>query len=171
VYEHDIKPEEVEHIDVTVASQYADMFEHGRYEQTFRPTSGYNMHGSWPINIARMILSRYIGVEHLTMEAVYDPALLSLADKVTCRPGDDLDYPRDERPTTVAITTTRGTFERTLRKSAGSAEETSPDSIVEKFHRNARLVLPDANVDALAKLIMGLDQLGDVREITRLLAV
>jgi 2-methylcitrate dehydratase PrpD len=171
VYEYDIKPEEVEHVDVIVASQYADMFEHGRYEQTFRPTSGYNMHGSWPINIARMILSRYIGVEHLTMEAVYDPALLAIADKVSCRPGDDLDYPRDERPTTVTITTTRGTFERTLRKSAGSADETDPERIVEKFRHNARLVLPEASVESLVKLIMSLDQLADAREITRLLAV
>lgn len=169
VFDHDIRPEEVVGIDVTVATQYADMFEHGKYERSFRPTSGYNMHGSWPCNIARMILSRYIGVEHLTMEAVYDPALLAIADKVTCHLGDDLGYPRHERPTTVRITTARGSFERSQRESVGNPRDTRPEDIVEKFRRNARLILPEASAEALEKAVLHLEDVADVRLVTPLL--
>ncbi len=167
VFEHDIKPDEVEHIDVEVASQYADMFERS-YELSFRPSSGYNMHGSWPCNIARMILSREIGPQHLTMEAVHDPALLAIADKVTCRPGTETNYPGEERPTTVAIQTTRGTFTKVLRKSVGSANEVNMDQIVRKFRRNAGLVLPEGSVDSLVELVLDLDQLDDARRVTKL---
>ena len=43
VLEHDIQPDEVEHVEVEIPSQYLQQFIHGRYEASFRPTSGYGM--------------------------------------------------------------------------------------------------------------------------------
>ncbi len=169
VVENDIKPEEVESVEVTMPSQYAKEFEPGGwYTRMFRPESGYAMHGSWPCNVARMILSREISVQHLTMEGVTEPAMLTLADKVSCKVGDDRDYDPEERPTNVVIHTTRGTFERSRVKSTGFPESFNADRIIDKFQRNARLALPEENVQGLIQLIMGLEQVDDVRQITRL---
>ena len=170
VFEHDIKPEEVEKIDVIVASQYNDMFDRS-YQKSFRPASGYNMHGSWPCNIARMIISRYIGPEHLTMKAMQEPGFYEMADKVTCHPGTEMDYAGEERPTEVTIQTTRGTFAKTLRLSAGRPETVTRDDIVEKFRRNARLVLSEERVEAIADALTGAEQPGNVKDLAALLTV
>jgi 2-methylcitrate dehydratase PrpD len=170
VFEHDIKPDEVERVEVTMPAQFAYEFVNGGYEKMFRPGSGYEMHGSWPCNVARMILSREVGLQHLTLEAATEPAMLALADKVTCKAGEETNYPSDERPTTVIIHTPRATFERTRRKSTGWPEFFRLDYIVDKFRRNAGLALPEKNVDELVGLIMRLEQLPDVRGITALLA-
>ena len=169
VFEHDIKPEEVEKIDVIVAAQFNDMFERS-YKRSFRPSSGYNMHGSWPCNIARMILSRYIGPEHLTMKALQEPGLFELADKVTCHPGTETDYAKDEQPTTVVITTRRGAFEKTLRKVAGHPETVTREDIVEKFRRNARLVIPDDKAIQIVEKVLEVEQLKRIEDLTVLTA-
>ena len=168
VFEHDIRPEEVEAVDVTVASQYASQFEHGKQESRRRPASGYAAHGSWACNVARMILSREIGLQHLTLAAVQDPTMLALADKVTVRAGSEGGYPADERPTTVKIRTGRGTFERTLRKSAGNPEDVGRGEVVSKFQSNARLVLPDRTAGDVVDLVLSLET-ADPRAIAGLL--
>jgi 2-methylcitrate dehydratase PrpD len=118
-----------------------------------------------------MILNREIGVQHLRWEAVQEADMLALADRVTCRPGTD-DGTREEEPTTVTIhTTTRGSFDRTRRKTLGHPDEVRHPDIVDKFRRNARLALPEKNVAELVDLIMRLEQLPDVRRIGQLLTV
>jgi 2-methylcitrate dehydratase PrpD len=170
VFENDIKPEEVERVEVTMPAQFAYEFERGGYEKMFRPDSGYAMHGSWPCNVARMILSREVGLHHLTMEAVTEPAMLALADKVTCKAREESsDYAIDDRPTTVIIHTPRGTFERTRLKSTGWPEFFRLEYIVDKFRRNAGLALPEKNVAELVDLIMDLEHQTDVQPIMRLL--
>jgi 2-methylcitrate dehydratase PrpD len=170
VYEHDIRPEEVERVEVVVAPRYAFRFTSGRYKDTFRPSSGYTVYGSWPCNVARMILNREVGVQHLRWEAVQEADMLALADRVTCQPGTDDGLTREEEPTTVTIhTTTRGSFARTRRRTLGHPAEVRHPDIVDKFRRNARLVLPEKNVEELVDLIMRLEQLPDLGRITKLL--
>jgi 2-methylcitrate dehydratase PrpD len=172
VFEHDIKPEEVERIEVTMAAQFAREFVHGGYQKMFRPTSGYEMHGSWPCLAARMILSREVGLQHLTLEAATEPAMLALADKVTCTAGPpDSLFGGDACPARIVIHTTRGTFERTRERSTGWPETFRREYIVDKFRGNARLVLPEKNVEELVDLIMNLEQVADIRRITNLLTV
>ncbi len=171
VLQHDIKPEEVQAVEVEIASQYADNLQRGRYESSFRPASGYAMHGSWPCNVARMIMSRAVGPEHMSEAMIRDPEFLALADRVSARVGEEKDYPPAERPTRVVIRTTRGTFEIIRRKSAGNTEEVDRARVVEKFRRNALHVLPEKSVDEVVELVVNLEQLGDVRRLISLLAV
>ena len=168
VFEHDIKPDEVLKVDVTVDARYADQFERG-YKSSFRPSSGYAIHSSWPCNVARMILSRDIGVQHLRMEALQDAGLLELADKVVCRPGSETGHPPEERPTTVAIQTRRGNFQKTIRQSAGHPDTVTLDDIVAKFRHHASLVLPDGRVDEIVAGVLALDAGVRVRDIGHML--
>ena len=104
----------------------------------------------------------------MTLAAVQDPTFLNLVDRVTARPGTEAGYAAEERPTIVAIKTARGTFESTLRKSAGSADDVSREQVVRKFRSNARLVLQDKNVEGVIDLILGLEE-SDPRAVAKLL--
>ena len=169
VFEHDIQPEEVESVDVILPSQYAHQLEPQRIKARYRPTTGYGATGSWPCNVARMILSREVGLQHLTLKAVREPAMLALADKVICKAGTDVSVAAEERPTRVVIKTGRGVFERSRKKSVGNSDEVKREEIVEKFHRNARLGISTAKADAIRKSVLGLDQADDLGSMTKLL--
>jgi 2-methylcitrate dehydratase PrpD len=167
VLAHDIKPDEVERVEVEIASQYTENIEREAARTAANPRHSYMPGG--PGSVARMIMSRALGPEHLTATMQQDPAFRALVDKVTFRPGAEKDYPAAERPTRVVITTTRGTFEITRRKSVGSADEVDQARIVEKFRRNAGYVLPAKAVDEIVELIVNLEQLDDVRRLMPLL--
>jgi 2-methylcitrate dehydratase PrpD len=160
VREHDIRPDEVEAVEVTVPAQFRRVLEQV-LPGSYRPASGYATFVSWPCNVARAILSRRLDLSYLTAAAVADPALLALADRVTCRAG------RDET-TVVAIRTARGSFERSRGAHSGHPGEMTRERVLEKFRRYAGLVLPDERVEELAATVFRLDELDSVRRITAL---
>jgi 2-methylcitrate dehydratase PrpD len=168
VYEHDILPDEVQSVEVVVPSQFAGVLE-GLIDGSYRPASGYTQFSSWPCNVARMILSRRVGLQHLTDAAVSEPALLSLADRVICTASRDTGGLAADRPTSVAIVTARGRFERSRGKHSGHPEHTSRNTIVAKFHGNAELVVPHERAEQIVAMVLDLEALGDVRELTKLL--
>ena len=171
VFEHDIKVDEVLGVEITVPSQYGYwLSDPSNVAGMYRPESGYAMHGSFVCNVARMIMSREIGLQHLTLAQVTEPAFLELVDKVTCKAGTRSDYPTTERPSTVAIETKRGKFERTRQRSTGYPDEFRRDLIVDKFHRNAKLVLNDRQAAALGDVILSLDKSGGACDIASLMA-
>ncbi len=161
VREHDIAPDEVEAIEVTVPAQFARVLDQV-LESSYRPASGYAAFVSWPCNVARAVLSRSVRFAHLTDAAVSDPELLALAERVTCRAGAD-------EATTVAIATARGTFERRRTTHSGHPPEMTRERVLEKFRQNAALVLPQERVDELAAAVLRLEQLDSVARITALL--
>lgn len=168
VLEHDIRPDEVQRIEVAVPSQFRDVLA-GLLESSYRPVSGYTQFGSWPCNVARMILSRRVGLEHLTKDAVSDPALLDLADRVVCTASDEeCDDPADNS-TTVAIETSRGRFETRRGKHSGHPGEATRDTIVEKFSANAGLAISPGQSNAIADVVLRLEELEDVGQLTALL--
>lgn len=169
VHEYDIRPDEVQSVEVTVPSQFADVLD-GLIDGSYRPASGYTQFSSWPCNVARMILSRRIGLEHLTDAAVREPALLGLADRVICTASDDTRGLAADRPTTVAIVTGRDRFERSRGKHTGHPEHTSREAIVDKFYGNAERALPRERAERIVAIVLELETLADVRELTTLLA-
>jgi 2-methylcitrate dehydratase PrpD len=168
VFEHDIKPEEVQRVEVEIASQYERQLTPERVAASYRPASGYAMHGSWPCCLARMITSRRLGPEHMTEAMIREPAFLALADKVVPRLGAETGYSPEQRPTRVVITTTRGTFEAIRRQSAGNTEEVDRARIVEKFRGNARLALPEKQVDEIAERVIALEHITNVEQLMQL---
>ena len=169
VLEHDIRPEEVERVEVVVPSQFRDVLA-GLIAGSYRPSSGYTQFSSWPCNVARMILSRRVGLDHLTDEAVSDPALLDLAAKVTCTASDDGSGASADRLTAVAIVTPRGRFETRRGKHSGHPGEATRDAVVEKFLGNADLILPREQGETIVDLVMRIEELDDTRELASRLA-
>jgi 2-methylcitrate dehydratase PrpD len=160
VTEHDIRPEEVEAVEVVVPVQFARVLDQV-LDASYVPATGYATFVSWPCNVARAILSRSVEFAHLSESGVSDPALLELARRVSCRSGED-------DATTVLIETARGSFERGRRLHSGHPPEMTLERVVDKFRRNAALV-PEVQAEALVEAVLELDELASVRQITELL--
>jgi 2-methylcitrate dehydratase PrpD len=161
VREHDIRPDEVEAVDVVVPAQFGRVLDHV-LEASYAPGSGYATFVSWPCNVARAILSREVALAHLTDSAVRDPALLALARRVSCRAGTDA-------ATTVSIRTPRGVFERSRMTHSGHRPEMTRERVRAKFQRNAELVVGHALADELASTVLQLEELASARRLTALL--
>jgi 2-methylcitrate dehydratase PrpD len=161
VVEHDIQPDEVQAIEVIVPAQFGRVLEQV-LPDSYRPQSGYATFVSWPCNVARAVLSRGVELSHLTRAAVAEPDLLALAERVSCRAGSD-------HATTVTIRSDRGTYERRRETHSGHRPEMTRERVRQKFVRNARLVLDEDEVTTLAERILALEQLDQVRRITKLL--
>ena len=167
VFEHDIKPSEVESVEVVVPHHFASQFRPGKYESMFRPTSGYAVHSSWPCNVGRMILDREVKLSHLTLEEAQNKAMLEIADKVSISLGPAGGLQTEN---SVTIHTTRGTFKRTRTELPGDPSVVDVEDVRRKFRQNAGLVLPEADVAALEDRIGRLEEISDITEITGLLA-
>jgi 2-methylcitrate dehydratase PrpD len=161
VLEHDIQPDEVQGIEVTVPAQFGRVLEQV-LPDSYRPQSGYATFVSWPCNVARAVLSRSVELSHLTRAAVTAPDLVALAERVSCKAGSD-------QTTTVTIRTDRGAYERSREAHSGHPPEMTRERVRQKFVRNARLVLDEDRVTTLAERILALEQLDQVRRITKLL--
>jgi 2-methylcitrate dehydratase PrpD len=112
--------------------------------------------------VARAVLSRSVELSHLTRAAVTAPDLVALAERVSCKAGSD-------QTTTVTIRTDRGAYERSREAHSGHPPEMTRERVRQKFVRNARLVLDEDRVTTLAERILALEQLDQVRRITKLL--
>lgn len=162
---HSIEPREVLGIEVEVPAQFDHVLKE-LLEDSYHPSSGYTMFSSWPCNIARTILSGYVGIEHLTQAGIKDPSLLDLSAKVRCQASADTRLPPADRPTTVTIRTSRGAFTSSCGRHAGHPGRNIAPRVLEKFRRNAALRLGDEDARRVEERIMCLQDVRDVREIT-----
>ena len=176
VLENDIQPDEVEGVEVTVAAEYGNRFRDDTQEEKSRRQPGAEdvPHGSWSWNVARMILSREIGLHNVVMYTTVARSpdfdeLKALAQKVTVKPGTEVGYSGDERPTTVVIKTQRGTFERSMRKSVGHPDDVRTEDIVGKFRLNAGLVTPKERAEQIVAKVLDLERLERIEELAKLL--
>jgi len=169
VNEHGIEPDEVERGELKVPAQFKPVID-DMGASLYRPTSGFASIGSFPCVAARIILDGHYGLEHLSDEAVGDPALLAMADRLTMAVDtDNLSLALDERPATVTLETTRGTFTRSVGVPAGHFSRLTQEQVVEKFRANAGLVLSRGETGAIEEAVLGLDDSDDIGELAAVL--
>ena len=94
VAEHDIRPEQVEHID---AISYTDTWRYTGQHYTNTESSEADAQLSTPYAIAAALADREYGVRQLTRKRLSDPAVHALAGRVTTHPDAEMDkiYPRE----------------------------------------------------------------------------
>jgi 2-methylcitrate dehydratase PrpD len=171
VTEHGITAGEVVAGEIVVPEQFWPVIE-DMGASLYRPPSGFTMIGAYPCIAATIVLDGHYGLEHLADEAASDPAMLALADRFELTPDrapESRALPLDERPATVTIETARGTFRHTVGVEAGHAQRLDRDRVVEKFRRNAGLVLDGAQVGEIESAALAVDELAAVGELTALL--
>lgn len=115
-----------------------------------------------------------VGPRWQDAETMQDPEILAFMDRVSYEVHPDFFVPGSRAATTslgaIEIQTSRGTFSDAADYPLGTPREgyhLSDDGLVEKFRGNAeRLLTPDV-IDRAVRLILELDQVGDVNELTR----
>jgi len=135
------------------------------------PPNAYAACFSLPYAVAVVLARGHGGIDDFSESGIRDPEVLGLASRSHYVVDDTLPFP-GSFPGWIKIRLNNGReLERRMDASRGSREHPmSPAEIEEKFSANAARCLPAASVGALWEAGMKLERLGDIHELTRLLA-
>lgn len=171
VREHDIQPEDVESITV-FKSRGAAKVEGG--EKKRQPESVVDAQLNIPYTVATAAVKRRVGLRDFTPEAIKDPAVLKMAQKVHVQA-----YPEfradDFHPGITEIRTKGGkVYSKRVDEPSGNPDNPiSKEGLIEKFTDCASFAIKPLTKDRLKTLIdmvMNLEEVDDVGAIVRLLA-
>jgi 2-methylcitrate dehydratase PrpD len=155
-------PEEIDDVLVTVPGAGVSLVLEPAAEKV-APRSDYEGKFSLQYSIASLLVRGHVAVQDFTDEAIRDPAVLAVAQKVRYETKPYPTYPQ-AFPGGAVVRLADGTsFEADYPHQKGGPENPlSPDEVREKFRENAALALPDAAVEALEEALLSLDELDDV---------
>ena len=134
-----------------------------------RPRTPYDAQFSLPFSVAAAFVDGRVGLDTYAADRLDDARILTLAERVTCRPHRDPAVPpgfpggvrvrlRDGRRVEAHEADGRG----------GPARPLPEGAIVEKFRDNAARAISGARMVALERAALGLDALGEVRSLMQL---
>lgn len=134
------------------------------------PTSSYGAKFSLPYSIAVMLVRGKAGLQEFTDEAIRDPVVLELAQKVRYELDETIDYPRHFSGH-VKITLDDGKVleENQPHPRGGFEDPLPPREVEEKFRANARLALAPEQVDGIVDFVGRLEQLSSIGALSDLL--
>jgi 2-methylcitrate dehydratase PrpD len=135
-----------------------------------RPASPYGAKFSLPYSIAVMLIRGRAGLEEFTEEAIRDPVVLEMAQKVRYELDPTIDYPRHFSGH-VRVELDDGTIleENQAHPRGGLDDPLAPDEIEAKFRANARLALTDTNIQRILDRVAKLEELPAISALTDLL--
>lgn len=135
-----------------------------------RPVSDYDAKFSAQFIAAACFVRGKFGLAELEDEALADPAILALADRVDYAPDPDADFPR-VYPGAVVVSTKDGReFVHTEKVNRGAAERALTEAeIVEKYEANARVAVDAARAEAVKQAVLGMAE-SDGRTLAAVLA-
>jgi len=165
--DHDIRPDQVESVDVGVVSLTTKMLIHDR------PTKGLEGKFSMPYCVARAILDRSIRLGHFVDAAVQEAPVQALLRKAAMRieaAVNDTWKHGTPRPAIVTIRLKDGrSFRQLVDNPSGNAGNMDLDRVREKFRDCAQTLGTAEDIRKVESMLMDLDAVGDIRELTRLL--
>jgi 2-methylcitrate dehydratase PrpD len=136
-----------------------------------RPTSSYGAKFSLPYSIAVMLIRGRAGLEEFTDEAIHDPVVLELAKKVRYELDPTIDYPRHFSGHVKIILADGTVLEENQPHPRGGFESPlAPEEIEAKFRANARLAIPEGQLDLIVKSVKTLEQLVSITALSDLLS-
>jgi 2-methylcitrate dehydratase PrpD len=172
IRQHDLRPEEIEKVTTYSDSHTATLPLYST--KTIRTPSDAQMSTAWAVAMA--VHRVPIGRDWHTDETLANQEFHAFLEKVEGHAHPDfeaglLDDPQS-RIGRIEIKA-RGqifTEERRFRKGSPATPETymTDEDIVAKFRRNAKDVLPDETAERVTRMVFGLEDLGDINELTRL---
>jgi 2-methylcitrate dehydratase PrpD len=132
-----------------------------------RPTSSYGAKFSLPYSIAVMLIRGRAGLEEFTDEAIHDPIVLELAKKVRYELDPSIDYPRHfSGHVKIKLTDGKVLEENQPYPRGGFESPLPPEEIEQKFRANARLSLPEGQLDLIVESVKTLEQLSSITALT-----
>jgi 2-methylcitrate dehydratase PrpD len=135
------------------------------------PQTEYDAKFSLPYAVACMLVRGRVEVDDFTPEAIRDPAVLALAQRVECHPGPDAAFPR-RFSGRLRVTRSDGrAVEREELVNRGSAERPlAEEEVREKFRRNAGRALSAERTAALLEAVQHVESARSARLLGELCA-
>lgn len=170
VAEHQIKPEEIEHVHVKVSKASFILVEPLEVKTT--PKSSIIAKFSSPYTSAVAILNGSVKLTDFSEEMLNNPKLLDLTSKYSCEVVQE--WGRDKNECSeVTIDTKRGSFTKLVVTPPGGADNPlSYEGLCAKMRDCASFAYikrNSAELDEIQYTVEHLDELGDIRELTKLL--
>jgi 2-methylcitrate dehydratase PrpD len=159
---------DVDHILVRVPAPLADLVL-DPLDVKRTPRNGYDAKFSLPYSIASTIVrDRTVTLRDYADEVVGDPDVTELAARVSYQTADFASYPRS-LPGAIDVRLIDGSVLKANRDAPDGSPEypLESEAVLAKFRANAALAIPAAAADALAQRVLALDELTDVREMTK----
>jgi 2-methylcitrate dehydratase PrpD len=158
-----LDPEEIEEITVTVPAAGVDLVLEPEAAKV-APRTTYEAKFSLQYSAAAMLVYGRCGVTTYTQEAIRDPRVLELAERVRYEVKEYPTYPA-AFPGGVRVTMRDGrTVDVDLPHQLGGPENPmGADEVLDKFRENAGLALREDDVSALAEAILALERQDDLR--------
>ena len=170
VQQHDIRPDQVEKVDVT---SYSDTLHFTGRHYTDTNSSFSDCVLSLPYTVAAAISDRTFGVTQLTSKRVGDPAVHELASRVKVHADEDMDrlYPK-EWPVLVEIALKDGrSVSKRLDRVIGCPRRPMTDAeLGRKFMGNVELLLGPQRAERVLEACLNLEEMKDAAEFVRWLA-
>lgn len=165
---HDIKPEQVDSVDVGVVYLTTKMLIHDR------PVTGLEGKFSMTYCMARALLDRSIRLSHFNDAAVQQPEAQTLLRKVTMRiePAvNDAWRAGLPRPAIVTVKLKDGrSLSQRIDNPSGNAGNVQLEKVLAKFRDCAETLGDEDAIRKVGSVVLDLDNLPNIRELTQLLA-
>lgn len=174
VEEHNILPDEVEDVEISVDTQSYNLVAEPRELKT-KPRFIVDAQFSVPFTVARAIVNRDVFIADFTEETIRDERTLELAAKVAVTCDKQKDGRSGSFPAEVRIRTSRGEFYRRVDFVKGSMENPmSMEDIVVKFRKcvafSAR-PMSDQTAEHIIEAVVSLERLDNVARLAELLVL
>jgi 2-methylcitrate dehydratase PrpD len=136
-----------------------------------QPPTPYAAKFSIPYCIAVALVKGRAGLDEFSKDSIENPETIALAKKVNYEIDPTLDYPRHFSGHVKIFFKDGAIMEEFQPHARGSVESPIPPAEIEqKFHQNARLVLPPSKANRIAELIGRLEDESDIATLGPLLA-
>jgi 2-methylcitrate dehydratase PrpD len=164
---HDLQPDEIQAVIIYALGWL-------KRQEVYRPLSIVDAEFSIPYTAAMVLLGKTPGPRWYTQENLDSQLVHSLADRVRVEVDPDLDrgyYERCQMSAGVKIITTRGEFQTYQEVPRGDpGNPLAPEEIERKFRDQALLVLNEAQVSRVQRLVGDLENLDDIHTLMAILA-
>ena len=129
-----------------------------------RPANSYDAQFSIPFTVAAALRRGRFTLDELEDEALGDPAILALADRVTYEIDPATTFPRHYTGEVIVTTCGGRTFRHREAVNRGNGERPlSEAAIIEKFYANAARAVSHDRARQVETLLLSLDEAADVR--------
>ncbi len=169
VHEHDIKPEDVAEINISIGENTRAQFE--TLERKRRPQTIPDAQFNIPYTVATAVAKRKVSISDFTLEALRDPRVLAIAQKVNPRVLPELTR-REIEPVIVEIKTKAGNrYSKRVDYPKGDPRNPmTAEELADKFrdcasHGRKRISKPV--IERAIQLVGKLEDLDDVGQVIR----
>jgi 2-methylcitrate dehydratase PrpD len=132
-----------------------------------QPTSSYGAKFSLPYSIGVIVVRGRAGLQEFTDEAIRDPVVLAVAQKVRYELDETIDYPRHFSGHVKIIMDDGSVLEENQAHPRGGLEDPLPPAEIEaKFRANAELALPPTKANEIIEIIESLERLPVIAPLT-----